>query len=185
MHRSLRDKTVWYTKLQWWLAGGLIVFAGAFYLLVYRPAERRSEVLAVVLDSERQELELSRQRASDLPRIASENEELAQRVARSKRLPRQADWAEFVRELTHLSNQASLKKFTYRYGLAKRTELYAQLPIEMEFEGDMSDVYTFLARIEELPRLTRLRTLSLKGRPETPGVVQVQMSLHTFFSTEQ
>lgn len=184
MHQTLRDKTRRYTVLQLWLAGGLIAFALGFYLFVYRPVDHRSHVLSVLIEKERQELEISRQRASDLPRIAQENEELTLRVARSKRLPRLGEWAEFVREITHLSNQASLKKFSYKYGTARREALYAQLPIELEFEGEMPDVTRFLQNIEELPRLVRLRGINIKNRADRPGYVQVQMALNTYFSTE-
>ena len=184
MARNLRTKTQSLTKLQWWLFGGLVLFAGGFYLLVYRPAETRAVSLRTQIQKQRQELDAARERAKDLPRISAENEELTMRLAKSKRLPRQSEWAELVRDITRLSNQSGLKKFSYKYSEATRGDAFAQLPILLDFEGDMMDVHAFIRQIEDLSRLTRLRGIAIKGGAEKPGHVQVQMALNTYFSTE-
>jgi Tfp pilus assembly protein PilO len=184
MAQGLKYKTQWYTKLQWWLFASLVIFAFGFYLLIYRPAETRAESLRVQVDRQRQELELARERSKDLPKIAAENEELTLRLAQSKRVPRQSEWAEFVRDLTRLSNQTSLRKFSYKYGMANKIGDFAQFPVELDFEGDALDVYAFLKQIEDLPRLTRLRRVKLANDIQRPGYVHVQMGLNTYFSTE-
>lgn len=180
---SLQTRTESLTKLQWWLAGGLAAFAVGFFLFFYRPAEQKRDALKQAFERTAQELAVSRARASDLPRLSSENEELAMRLARSKRIPKQSEWADLVRDITRLSNQSSLKKFTYKYGLAQRHETYSQLPIMLDFEGDMMDVYAFVRQIEELPRLTRLRGITINAGEKT-GSVRVQMALNTYFSME-
>lgn len=185
MSKPLRDRTQHYTKLQWWLAAGLLVFCVAFYLFVYRPASQRGDRLVAQIHTQQAELADARTRAKDLPKIASENDELAMRLARSKRVPKQTEWAEFVRDLTRLSNQASLRKFSYKYGTAKRIGDFAQFPVMLDFEGDAMDAYVFLKQVEDLPRLTRLRSLSLKTRPEKAGQIQAQLDLNTYFSVDQ
>jgi len=183
MARNLQTKTKSLTNLQWWLFGGLVVFSLGFYLLVYRPAEGRALALRASYNDQWAELAASRNRAKDLPRISAENEDLSLRLAKSKRLPKQAEWADLVRDITRLSNQSSLKKFSYKYGLAKRNDTFSQLPIVLDFEGDLMDVHAFVRQIEELSRMTRLRSITLKSNDKS-GHVQVQMALNTYFSTE-
>ncbi|HRK31445.1 MAG TPA: type 4a pilus biogenesis protein PilO [Tepidisphaeraceae bacterium] len=183
MTRDLQARTESLTKLQYWFAGVLAVLALGFYLVIQRPSTAR----AASLQSEHQqhvaELQAAQARAANLPTISAENAELSLRLARSKRLPRQSEWADLVRDITRLSNQSSLKKFSYKYGLAKRSSTFSQLPIMLEFEGEMMDVYAFVRQIEELPRMTRLRGISIISDQKT-GQVRVEMALNTFFSTE-
>jgi Tfp pilus assembly protein PilO len=186
MGMPLRDKTSFYTRMQCVLAGMLLVFGGVFFLFTLKPTQRQTEWLQRRLEQAQSELDTARSRAADLPRIAAENEALSLKLAQAKRLPRQQEWAEFVRDITRLGNQFSLRKFTYRYGLAKRSEAFSHVPIVLEFEGDMLNVYSFLKQIEDLPRLTRLRGVTFKsgGGGERNGIVTVQMSLNTYFTNE-
>jgi Tfp pilus assembly protein PilO len=184
MALKLRDKTGRYARLQWWLLGVLVAFAAGFWAIVYRPADARANLLHVEVERQRQELEVSRERARDLPRIAAENKALNERLVRAKRLPRQSEWAEFVRDITTLSQQRDLRKFNYKYGVARREGSFSQLPIQLEFEGDMRNVDAFLREVERLPRLTRLRNVHVKGIPERNGFVTVQLTLNTYFTTD-
>lgn len=185
MASRLRDKTVSYTRLQWALAAALLLFAALFYLFTFRPARLEAAALDARLQHSREELRQARARASDLPRIAAENDALSLRLAQSKRLPRHQELGDFVRDISRLGSQYSLRKFNYKYGLIKRAETYSQLPIELEFEGDLLNVFSFLKQTEELPRLTRLRSLNIKGGHDRPGTVAVRMALNTYFSLDQ
>lgn len=187
MAKPLRDSTIFYTRLQWAMGVALLLFSAMFYWFTFRPAHRDASMLRQRLDRAVVELEAARARASDLPRISAENDALAVRLSRTKRLPRQAEWAEFVRDITRLGNQFGLRKFAYKYGEAKRGDSYLQLPITLEFEGDLMNVHAFLRNAEELPRLTRMRSLSLKSPVdrEHMGVVSVEMTLHTYFALQQ
>ncbi|MCS7033541.1 MAG: type 4a pilus biogenesis protein PilO [Phycisphaerae bacterium] len=184
MPSRLKDRTHLYARIQRWLFAGLVVFAFGFYLLVFYPTHRRAEELQAAVERQRQDLELARERSKDLPRIAAENEALTLRLSQSKRVPRQSEWAEFVRDLTRLGNQESLRKFAYKYGLARHIGEFAQFPVIVSFEGDAMNVYAFLRQIEDLPRLTRLRSILLKSLEESPGQVRAEMALNTYFSTE-
>lgn len=186
MSSPLRERSAYYTRLQWALGAALLVFAVVFYAFTFRPAHREVRALRERIDRTTAELEAARARAGDLPRLSAENDALAVRLSRAKRLPQQAEWSEFVRDITRLGNQFSLRKFSYKYGEAKRHDRYLQLPITLEFEGDLMNVYAFLRQAEELPRLTRLRAISLRNAPEKEhaGSVVVEMSLNTYFSTQ-
>lgn len=184
MPSQLQNKTTVYTRLQWVLAGALVLFAAGFYFLTYRPSRTEHAQLSGQLQQTRAELSAARARATDLPRIAAENDALSLRLAQSKRLSRHQEMGDIVRDISRLGNQFSLRRFSYKYGLARRTDDYSQLPIDLEFEGDMMNVYSFLKQTEDLPRLTRLRSLTLTPT-ERPGVVTAKVSFNTFFSVDQ
>jgi Tfp pilus assembly protein PilO len=193
----LGEKTEFYTRTQWLLGGGLVAFAMLFYFFTFRPTRLQAESLEQRLTTTQGELEVARDRASDLPRIAAENDALALRLRQAKRLARRDEVADFLRDITRLGTAYSLRNFTYQYGEPRRGAAFSQLPIVVEFEGDMLGVYQFLGNVEGLPRLTRLRSLAIHTMPTpalqnadgTPatrqgGYVAVQMALHTYFSNE-
>lgn len=193
----LQEKTAYYTRTQWLLGGGLIAFVILFYFFTFDPTRAQAELLQQRLNETQGELDVARDRASDLPRIAAENDALTLRLSQSKRLARRNELAEFLRDITRLGTQYSLRNFTYQYGEPRRGDSFSQLPIVVEFEGDMLGVYQFLGDVEELPRLTRLRSLAVHitpapvaqnadGKSTSPaaGYVSVQMALHTYFSNE-
>jgi Tfp pilus assembly protein PilO len=186
MSMPLRNKTSFYTRMQCTLAVTLAVFGVVFVFVTLKPTQRQAAALAQRLTESESELAAARARASDLPRIAAENEALSLRLAQSKRLPSQQELGEFVRDISRLGNQFSLKKFEYKYGLPKRGDSFSQVPISVMFEGDMLNVYAFLKKTEELPRLTRLRNIALEaaGADRPVGTVTVQMSLNTYFAND-
>lgn len=184
MSSQLRERTQFYTRLQYGLAVGLALFLVGFWLLGYRPVILESQSLRTRVESQRSELSVAKSRADDLPRLEAENDALSMRLARAKRLPRQQEWADFVRDITRLGTQFSLRRFEYKYGQARREDTFSQLPLELDFEGEMLNVYSFLRQTEELPRLTRLRSISMQTT-DKPGHVRVQMALNTYFATEQ
>src|SRR5205814_9891581 len=112
-----------------------------------------------------QELNEGRARAQNLPVIESEVEQLRTRLERfDKKLPKKPDMDQFMREITRVSELASLKKVTVQPGSPKRSELFSEMPIALNFTGDFTSVVNFLQQTEEMQRLTRVRSLAIKTK---------------------
>ena len=84
-----------------------------------------------------------------------------------------------------MSNQAGLRnKWTVEPGVPVRSDLYAEWPISLKFEGDFKNVFNFLRRAEEMQRLTRVKGLRVRSIDTSgkSGQVQVELSMNIYFA---
>ncbi len=171
------------TKAQWGLAAAIAVMAIAFVLFSYRPRTGRLEALQARIAMDQRELNANQSRVTTLPAVALEVDRLRVSLEHfDRRLPRQPELAEFLRNVNQISRQTSLQKMSVRQEAPQRMELFSEQPIVMRFEGDFQEVWSFLRQIETLPRLTRVRSVRLKSLDSKLGTVDVEVALSIFFT---
>ena len=152
--RTLQEQDRICARLQRCLGVLTIALVTAFYFLGYRPNQRRERELSLQIAERQQQLREGKSQTRILPDIASEVGRLRARLDRSKKsIPKSQELPQFIRDVTTLSQQASLRKFGYKPGVATRGELVSEMPIMLNFEGDFVNVYSFLRNAEEMPRL--------------------------------
>lgn len=178
---AVRQRIVLYARLQLLLTAALVAFLFVVFFLRYLPTHAATELIEAEIEEQRRELEVSLQKARNLPTLAAENAQLRQQLLRAKRLPGQHEWAQFVKDLMELGTRSSLKRFEYAYGGATQMGELSQLPLVLRFSGDFTAVFDFLKQVEEMPRLTRVRAIDISRQPDQPGYVSVDLTLSTFF----
>jgi Tfp pilus assembly protein PilO len=185
--RSLQSQITWCARGQWALGGLIVVVVLAFYALGFRPLSHRLSNLRWQITQRQRDVLAGRNETKVLPDIAGEVKRLQGRLERSnKSIPPQQELSQFIKDITQLSQQANLKKFSYKPGVATRGEQVCELPIPLVFEGDFLNVYAFLRNVEEMPRMTRVRGMQIKAKDRDKGeVVQVQLSMNIYFAAEQ
>lgn len=182
---KLQSQIRWCSRAQWSLAAVTLLLIAVFYFLSYRPQHQRQRELSLLIERQKRELREGKSHTSALPEVASEVERLRARLERSKKsIPKQQDLPQFIRDVSQLSQQASLKKPAFKPGTPARLDLVSELPIHMTFEGDFVNVYSFLRNLEEMPRLTRVRDMKLTSRDRN-GQIKVQMSMNIYFSPDE
>ena len=84
----------------------------------------------------------------------------------SRQLPPHQQLPQFLQghDRSSGSNRASLHNFTIKPGAESRGDLFSELPISLSFDGDYLDVFSFLRGAEEMKRLTRIGTMSIKEK---------------------
>lgn len=87
--------------------------------------------------------------------------------------------------MTSLSDSTELLKFRYEPSSKRPQTLCSELPISLMFEGRFLNVASFLRQVEEMPRMTRTRSLQIRSRDGASGTVDVQMSVSVFFGEGQ
>ncbi len=180
---ALQRQIDWYRRVQWTLVGVMASLSAGFYFFGYRPAVARRETLQLQIQSKQRELDQSQNKARTLPILAREVKELESRVqVYDRQFPRQPQIGEFIRDMTQISQRLSLRNWNYKPATPKRTEGFYELPIIMSFQGDFTNVASFLRQVEELQRLTRVRRLLLKNRDPRTGAVEVEMAMNIYFS---
>ena len=172
-----------YKHIQWTLGAVMTCLAIGFYAFGYRPAVARLETLQLQTQSKQRELDQSQNKARTLPILVKEVQDLEKQVEiYDRQFPRQPQIGEFIRDMTQISQQLSLKNWNYKPAAPKRTEGFYELPIMMSFQGDFMNVSSFLRQVEKLQRLTRVKRLLLKNRDPRTGVVEVEMAMNIYFS---
>ncbi len=184
---ALRLKLDLYGKAQTAMGVGLVVVLLGVYVLGLRPAGNRAVALAIETEKKQTEFQAAELRARDLAAVEAEVDKLKARLDRfDRRLPSQREsgqeLGQFMRDITHISQQGSIQKITAVPGAPKKSDLFSELPISLKFEGDFLSVYSFLQQTEAMQRLTRVRSLSLKARDTKRGQVDVQVSMNLFFA---
>lgn len=179
--KTLQSQMAWCRRAQLSLAGAMLVLVVGFYLLLYHPTQQRLQSLDQQLESLKRDLAANQTRARNLPFVAIEVENLRHRLEKfDKRLPRSQELGQFIGEINQLSQNAALRKLTVQPAAPKRNELYSEMPISLNFEGDFINVFNFLRQTEEMQRLTRVRSLGIRCRDSKLGTVEVQLSLSIY-----
>jgi Tfp pilus assembly protein PilO len=184
LHGELKNQLLWCQRAQWGLLIALLVLGGAIYLMGIRPANAELEQTYQQYAAARLELDQDQDRTRRLPQVELEIQRLRARVERfNKKLPKQQDLASFISDVTHISQQASLKKLAWHLDSKPRqSDQFTELPIQFTFEGDFqSGVFEFLRGTEDMPRLTRVRKLDLKASDALDGQVKAQLTMNIYF----
>ena len=181
--RSLQSNLVRLRRLQWVLAGVTVMGLAAFYVGVFRPQAARLEGLTLQIQQKRRDLEGSTDKTKKLPILMGQVRDLDVRVQHFERqFPRQPALDLFIRDITDISQRMNLREWRYQPGAPKRGEAFQELPIQMQFTGDFLNVASFLREVENMPRLTRVKKLSVKSRDSKSGLVEVELGMNIYFS---
>lgn len=181
--RTLQSQAARYATLQGVLAVGALLMVMAVYWIGIRPALKQRGVLLTAMDVQRRDLATGQSRLKDLKQREREVEQLRARLEH-KKLPRKPDMDQFMRDITRVSDQSALKKMTVQLGSPKRSDLFSEMPIALTFTGDFASVVSFLKQTEDMQRLTRVRSLSIKSRDPEAGAVEVEVAMNIYFADE-
>jgi Tfp pilus assembly protein PilO len=181
--RTLQNQIKWSSRAQWALAAAIVLLLSGFYLLAYRPQTQRLRELRAQVAENQRDLSSNQDQTKILPRVQSEVEVLRARLARYKALPKQQELPQFIKDVAQLGQQASLKRFDLKPGVPVRDERFNELPLQLTFDGDFVNVYSFLRHTEELQRLTRVRAMSVRSKDRS-GLVKVQLTMNIYFAGE-
>jgi Tfp pilus assembly protein PilO len=169
-------------KAQIGLLIGAAGIAAMFYLVGYRPqAHKLDELNNLITDHERQ-LDDAQGQAKDLPSEARAVDLLKARLANFQQLPPQPELGPFMRDVTQVSQQSDLRKLTVKPGVPRRDELYCELPVTLEFEGDFLNVFAFLHQVEQMARLTRVTAMQIHCSDPKHGQVQTTVQMNIYYS---
>jgi Tfp pilus assembly protein PilO len=184
---DLKNRLLWCQRAQWGLAIALLLLGGGMYAMWIHPANAQLEAANLRIAASQSELREDQTRAKNLPLVEMEIARLRQRVERfDKKLPRQQDLAQFMNDVTRISQDASLRKLSWHLdSKPKKSDQFTELPIQFTFEGDFqSGVVQFLQGTEDMQRLTRIRKLDLKASDSHDGQVKAEITMNIYFGEE-
>jgi Tfp pilus assembly protein PilO len=184
---SLQKQISLFKRTQWALIAIMLLIAGAFYLFVYRPMVHKQAVLDADIRTSHADLRGSRDKTSVLPSVLAEVDQLRKRVSQFKTVSRPHEVGDFLKEMEQLSAQASLKSLVIKEVLGPSVGRLGgrmnEKALDISFEGDFVSIYSFLRNSEDLQRLTRIPSLSIRSR-DRRGTVRVAMKMNIYFQAE-
>ena len=181
--RTVQSQIAWCARAQWTLTIVMVSTIGLFLIFGYRPATQRLTFLKGEIANHSQLLDENQTKARRLPMLAFEVDRLRNKLEKfNKRLPKTAELGEFIRDLTQVSQQCAIRKLVHQPGTVRRLDLYGEIPITMNFEGDFQNVFSFILKLEDMQRLTRVRNLTVRAKDGKLGQVDVSMAMNIYFS---
>ena len=170
------------TKDSWVVLGVLAVIIAAVVVLVYMPQGRKLEELRTSITSRKDALESQARKVAVLPKMLRQVEQLKNRYRNfDQRLPKRTDLEGFLREISsQLAKESDLISDSYTPGDPEQEELVHKLPIKMRLRGSYLSLASFLKRVGNMQRLTRVERLILKQDPEGTEL-DIDMQLNIYF----
>ena len=161
----------------------MVSLIAGFFFFGFRPNNQRRNSLRDEIAAKVGLLEANQTKAHGLTSLAVEVDRLRLKLERfNKQLPKTQWIGEFINDTAERSSQFAIKKLMHVPGLMRRTDYYSEIPIVMSFEGEFSNVFGFVRQLEEMPRLSRVKSLKIKARDGKPGQVDVNLAMNIYFS---
>ncbi len=102
-----------------------------------------------------------------------------------QRLPYARDVEIILRDIWQIAEEESLKAKSVVPDKPIKAAQYNELPIKIEIEGNFDGYYSFIKRIEELPRITKMPRIKIsKVSKHTTGDVKTELRLSIFFRSD-
>ena len=181
---SLKVQIRWCVRAQLALGGILLLVVSSFYFLGYRPITGHFVSLDTETQEMQRELRDNTAKSQILPVVATEVKNLRLKQTGAKKLPKDMDVAGFITDLTRISQLSQLSKPQYHPDAPKRGELFSLYPIQLQLQGNFSNIFNFIRETESLPRLSRIRSISIKADQKQPGVVTVNLGMDLYYSPD-
>jgi Tfp pilus assembly protein PilO len=157
--------------------GAILVLLLGSYLIVFSPYIQRLGHLRSQASDLQQQLEFSAQLHTGLNHIQAEVAALEQRLAGfGQHLPQEAQLDNFLRQIDQAIKQTSFKVTMIKPGTWEHKALYSQLPITITAESRFPEFYDFLSALYEIPRLTKVDTLTIV-RKDGSDVCDIALTL--------
>jgi Tfp pilus assembly protein PilO len=139
-----------------------VVCATAGYSLLHAPTVEEIDQITTRIN----ELKLS---AENAPMIRQQHGKVSQtlhevttRIAEiQRRVPRDADAGEFLKEVTRLAGEERLAIKDFRPEHPEQRDGYAQLQVTLKGAGSYASICTFIDRLAKLKRLSKIKDLTL------------------------
>lgn len=168
------------------LLSGTLAMPLASYWLVFKPQNTRIETAQKGIEHKRAMLEKLRETTKHNEDLQRANEMIRKQIEKiEEKLPAQKELATIVRQVSDEAVAAGMSPPAIELQKPLDALLYMEQPLKVKMTGDATAFYEFLVKLEQLPRLTRIFNMSLKGAKEGNGVVESEFTLSIYFQKSE
>ncbi|MDB5172533.1 MAG: hypothetical protein JWO87_3542 [Phycisphaerales bacterium] len=173
-------------SMQWvLLSGAMLVLLGGSYFLVIKQANQKRASLEMDMESKQRALADLDRSTAGINDVSTKIAELQQAVTFfESKLPPRKEIDKVLEEVWHRAEANSLQTKTIKTPQDKRTSSYGEQEMELSLSGDFNGFYAFLLELEKIPRLTRVKKMSLTKINDRDGEMQADLTLSVYFEPE-
>jgi type IV pilus assembly protein PilO len=100
------------------------------------------------------------------------------------KLPPTSEIDQVLRDVTVISEEQGLKPKTIRTLRQKDNSGYVEQPLKMELVGNFTSFYSFLLELEKLPRIMKMRDLTVRKQTKEEGLITTSFTVSIFFQNK-
>jgi type IV pilus assembly protein PilO len=160
----------------------LVGVAVVGYHFMIRPANQQ-------LTEAKQRLEAKLTKVGEFEQATAKAEDITKQLEQldeamkffESRLPPTSEIDKVLSQVTVIANKQGLRSKTIRTLKAKDNNGYVDQPLKMELEGNFTSFYSFLLELEKLPRIMKIRELSLDKQKDGEGHIAADFIVSIFF----
>ncbi|MBN1846391.1 MAG: type 4a pilus biogenesis protein PilO [Sedimentisphaerales bacterium] len=155
------------------------------YWWIFKPANERMEVQRCEIEAKAQKLASLQKALVGIKDLNEEVGKLQEAVLFFKaKLPKHHEIHRVLEQVTKIAESHRLDTKMFRTLKPTAGAAYSEQPIEMEVGGDFNAFYQFLLDIEKLPRITKVRQLTLEKDKENEGTTKAELALSIYFDRD-
>jgi Tfp pilus assembly protein PilO len=160
----------------------LLATAYLAYAFMIRPANK-------YLEEQKMQVQSQMQKLSDLEKATAEVRDMDKQSAKlreavdffNNKLPPHSQIHKVLEQVTLIAQKQGLKTKTIRTLQKKDCMGYIEQPLKMELYGNFDAYYSFLLDLEQMPRITRIRELTLSKDLKNEGMTTAEFVVSIFF----
>lgn len=159
----------------------VVIVVGVFFITTYLPKKKEIQSLEGEIAKIENEINVNKTKARRLDELKKENEELERQLALKKRqLPSEAEVESLLKQVSDLGLQVGLDFKLWRPGAKRVNEsnLYLEIPVNVNISGDYHLVATFFDRVGRLQRIVNIENIKMAS----PKLDKNKVLLNTTFT---
>jgi len=99
-------------------------------------------------------------------------------------LPPTSEIDKVLRDVTVIGEKQGVNRKRILRLKRKDNSGYVEQPLKMDLEGDFKSFYSFLLELEKLPRIMKIRELTLKKQTKDEGQIEANFIVSIFFQNK-
>jgi type IV pilus assembly protein PilO len=158
----------------------VVILVGAFFITSYIPKKNQIQSLEGEISKIENEINVNKTKARRLDELKKENAELDRQLALKKQqLPSEAEVESLLKQVSDLGLRVGLDFKLWRPSgkRVNESQLYLEIPVNVEISGDFHLVASFFDRVGKLQRIVNIENI----RMANPRLEKDRILLNTSF----
>ena len=144
------------------LAAFVMVLAGGYYAVSYRPAEQQVNILRDEVQALQRKLAKVRVVAEDLLKFEQEINSLQDDLDLAlQQLPNRKQFEDLLQDVTTAGKKVGVQIQSIQRAPETERGFYAEVPFKIELEGEFHGIAMFFERVSALPRIVNVGSLTV------------------------
>lgn len=180
----VRDFMLQFTKDNWIMLGIVLTLVVAATFVFYIPQGKKLDDLHAQIETQKNSNAANSLKAAVVPTLMRQVQDMNSRHKNmDRRLPKQKELGGFLQEISGNLAKERLYNPEFLPGSPSKEELFLTLPITMKFQGNYLSLASFLGRIDNMERLTRVQKLLIAMDPKNKdGKINCEMQMNIYFT---